>query len=333
MNEITVYDASSITDANNKLAKGNAEVLAGGTDLVTRLRGMILPKDPKVLVNLKTIPKLDEIKLVSTSGMLKIGSLATLNDIAESKEVKNHSPALAQAAESVGGPELRNMGTIGGNICQYVRCWYYRTEYNVYNCKRKGGAGCYAVSGDNRYHSIFGYPSGFYCYAVNPSDIAPVLITLGASIKTNKKTTPAKSFFSETTEKTTTIANDEFVIEIQLPEQKASSKNNSVKSYFTKFAIRKSIDFAIVSCATFVEKDSMNKVKSAVIWLNGVYMIPKQAAGAEKYIIGKQLNDANATTAGQVAFTSSQYKPLSKNAENKWIIQALIKKALVECGK
>lgn len=340
MNKFTLYNASTKKLAETKLSTENkpggkgAVVIAGGTDLITRLRGMISQNDPEFLVNIKAIPKMDDITLDGAKN-LRIGSCATLSDIAESVKVINHSPSLAKAAGSVGGPELRNMGTIGGNICQYVRCWYYRTEFNIYPCLRKGPGICYAKSGDNRYHSIFKCPKTFGCYAVNPSDTAPVLIALGAKIVTNKTKTPynAEKFFSETTEKTTILADDEFITEIQLPYLQPSVSTSSVKTAFRKFAIRKSIDFAIVNCAAVIEKDnSTNFVTKANIWVNGVYITPRQSTEAETSILQSGvLNTTNAEKAGQAAASSKNIKTLSHNEEKKWIMQAMIRRALVDC--
>lgn len=343
MNKISLYDASTKKLAKDKLLTENqpgeqgAVVIAGGTDLITRLRGMISPQDPFFLVNIKAIPKMDDIT-VDAADNLRIGSCATLSDIAESRIVKKHSPSLAKAAGSVGGPELRNMGTIGGNICQYVRCWYYRAEFNIFPCLRKDKCRgkCYAKSGDNRYHSVFDPPTNFGCHAVNPSDTAPVLIALGAKIVTNKTETPydAAEFFSETTEKTTILADDEFITEIQLPYIQTLKPwtTSVVKTSFRKFAIRKSIDFAIVNCAAVIEKDKQtNVVTKANIWLNGVYITPRRSKEAETSILNSELDTTNAEKAGEAAAKSSNVNPLSHNAYKKWIMKAMIKGALEDC--
>jgi len=147
-------NAKSVSEAVTALAGGKNKALAGGTDLLGTLKQNILPTYPNTVINLKTIAGLDYIK--EEGGMLKIGALTRLADIAANETVKTGYAALAQAAKAVATPNIRNMGTIGGNISQLNRCWYFRKQDNRFNCIRKDGEECFAVSGDNRYHSIFG---------------------------------------------------------------------------------------------------------------------------------------------------------------------------------
>ena len=140
-----------------KRYKGKIKLMAGGTDLLGILKDRVLPDYPEVIVNIKTIPGLDYIK--EDSEGLKIGALTKLADIAESHTVKKKYKLLAEAAKAVATPQIRNMGTIGGNLCQDVRCWYYRYPFHIGGrilCDLKGGKGCYALTEENQYHSIFG---------------------------------------------------------------------------------------------------------------------------------------------------------------------------------
>ena len=147
-------NATSLEDATAALGGGKASLIAGGTDLLGRLKDNILPDYPSLLVNIKSIPGLDYIR--EEDGALKIGAAARLSDIAEHPAVKEKYTALAQAAGSVGTPHLRDMGTIGGSIAQLPRCWYFRKLKNRFHCLRKNGEECFAILGDSRYHSIFG---------------------------------------------------------------------------------------------------------------------------------------------------------------------------------
>jgi len=149
-------NAASLDDAVSILRQygDKAWALAGGTDLVGTMRFEVLHDYPEVLINLKTIPGLDYIK--EENGTLKIGALTRLEDIAAHSIVRSRYAALAEAAHRTASPHVRAMGTIGGNLCQLIRCWYFRKEENRFDCIRKGGAMCHAVIGDNRYHSIFG---------------------------------------------------------------------------------------------------------------------------------------------------------------------------------
>ena len=315
MNKFTHTDANTVDAAVSALGP-NAAVLAGGTDLLPKLKGMISPNPPEVLVNIKNISGLDYIK--EEGGMLKIGALAKLTDIYESAIVQASYAALAEAAHNVGTPELRNMGTIAGNICQYVRCWYYRTEHNFFNCLRKNPSGlCQALLGDNRYHSIFGAMNG--CVAVNPSDVAPALIVLDASVVTSERTIAIEDFFTMDGEKTTVLGDNEVVTEIQVP-----TPASGTKSAFVKFALRKSFDFPIVNCAAAISSTA------AKICLNGVYNVPRRATEAEDAIAGQTINEANAEAAGEAAVADASALP-----NNKYMIQiakVMIKKAILACA-
>jgi NADPH-dependent glutamate synthase beta subunit-like oxidoreductase/CO/xanthine dehydrogenase FAD-binding subunit len=149
-------NATSIKEAVSILRRHGqkAWVMAGGTDVIGTLRFDVLRDHPEAIVNLKTIPGLDYIR--EEDGLLKIGALTRLEDIATSPVARSRYTALSQAAGRTASPHVREMGTIGGNICQLIRCWYFRSEDNRFDCIRKGGKACHAAVGDNRYHSIFG---------------------------------------------------------------------------------------------------------------------------------------------------------------------------------
>ncbi len=146
--------ASSLTEATAILSKGKASAIAGGTDLLGVLKDKIHAESPELVVDLKTIPNLSYVKTGKNG--LRIGALTTLTDISKNETIRKNYALLAEAARSVASPEIRNMGTLGGNICQEPRCWYYRTPEDMFHCLRKGGSKCAALLGENRYHSIFG---------------------------------------------------------------------------------------------------------------------------------------------------------------------------------
>lgn len=147
-------NALSVEEASAALKSGDTEAMAGGGDLIGALKDDIYKTYPNTVVNLKTIPDMDYIKL--EGDMLKIGALARLSDVENSGLVKKHASIVSAAAGAAATPTLREMTTIGGNICQMPRCWYYRKLLNRFDCRRKGGERCFALSGDNRYHSVFG---------------------------------------------------------------------------------------------------------------------------------------------------------------------------------
>ena len=305
-------NATSLAEVKTALGGGKTIITAGGTDLLGTLKDNILPAYPSTVINLKTIPGLDFIK--EEGGMLKIGAVTRLADIADNPTVKQRYTALAQAASRVATPHVREMGTIGGNIAQLHRCWYFRKPENRFNCVRKGGNQCFAMTGDNRYHSIFGAVNR--CIAVNPGDIAPALIALNARVVTDRRTIEAENFFDVRKPGNTVLAMDEIIREIQIPAPPAGAK-----SAFLKFAIRKSIDFPIVNCAVMVGGDSPR------ICLNAVAPKPYRATKAEAAIAGKTINEKNAEAAGEAAVADA--RPLEAARFKVQIAKTLVKRALL----
>ncbi len=310
-------NATTIDEASSILRAGKAAVISGGTDLLGTMRFEILPNYPEVLVNLKTIPGLDYIK--EEGGVLRIGALARLEDIAKNDMIRKRYTALAEGAHRTATPHIREMGTIAGNICQFTRCWYFRNPDNRFFCIRKGGKQCFAMAGDNRYHSIFGAVK--YCLAVNPSDTAPALVALNAKVKTNKRVIEAEQFWDMTVPGSTVLASDEIVTEIQIPAPAAGAK-----SAFIKFAIRKSIDFPIVNCAAMIGGGN------ARICMNAVYNKPYRATQAEEVIKGKSINEANADAAGAAAVSSAKALPGDRNKWKIPIAKAMVKRAILACA-
>lgn len=320
------FNAKTIEDCISKLAgyKGKAVVIAGGTDLLDVLKNRILPEYPTAIINIKTIPNLDGIK-EDTEG-LRIGAITRLTDVAESPIVKGRYDVLAQAARAVASPNIRNMATIGGNLCQDNRCWYYRYPYQLggrITCIAKGGSICYAAIGDNRYHSIFGANKSFNlgCIAINSSDIAVAIIALGAKIKTTKRSMMAESLFTGKPTKPTILDPDEIITEIQIPPLEPTSKQ-----IFLKFRLRKSIDFSIVSIASVFNTHS-GKVHNARIVLGAVAPIPLRARQAEDYLNGKEPDEEVAKRVANIALEGA--KPLSNNEYKVAITRALVKKAIL----
>jgi CO/xanthine dehydrogenase FAD-binding subunit len=209
------------------------------------------------------------------------------------------------------------MGTIGGNLCQHVRCWYYRSPNNRFNCVRKGGTTCFAASGDNRYHTIFGAPLG--CNAVYPSDTATALMALNASIVTNKRTIGIENFFDPLAG--TVLGSGELVTEVDVPTPPAGSTQT-----FTKFRLRKAIDFPILNVSTMVTT-SGSTVSAARIAFGGVYPTPLRSTAAESAIVGQPLN---ATTAAAAAAAAVQLAtPLQYNVYKVPVLKTLLTRALM----
>jgi xanthine dehydrogenase YagS FAD-binding subunit len=305
-------NAKTLAEAKTALAGGKSTLIAGGTDLIGMLKDNILPTYPEMLINIKTIPGLDFIK--EERGMLKIGAATRLADIAAHPAINQKYTALAQAALRVATPHVRDMGTIGGNLAQLHRCWYFRKPEDRFHCIRKGGTTCFAMMGDNRYHSIFGNVNR--CIAVHISDTAPALIALDAKIVTTARTIDAEKFFDVKVASNTVLAPGEIITEIQVPAPPAGAK-----SAFLKFAIRKSIDFPIVNCAVRVGGGSPR------IALNAVAPKPYRALKAEAVIAGKPINETTAEAAGAAAVEDA--RPLTATKYKVQIAKVLVKRALL----
>jgi xanthine dehydrogenase YagS FAD-binding subunit len=323
MYKITHVNAKTLDEAVAALTTG-AKVNAGGTDLYQAMKSMCLGgKAPTKLVNLKKVPGLSYIK--EEGGMLKIGALTTLAEIAESSVVQGKWPALAAAAKSVGTPQLRNMGTIAGNIAQELRCWYYRAEHNEFNCLRKGGQLCYMIAGNSLRHSAL-FPAGG-CVTSSCSDTAIPLTALGATVVTTKKSIAMKDFY---TALGNVLEANEIIKEIQVPTPAAGSKQA-----FIRWAERKALDFAEASCCA-VWSVSGGNVASPVIVLGAVSPVPVRATSTEALVSGKAMNATLATQAGDEAVKAAQILTgntgYSNNMGNRWKVQiakTMVKRALM----
>ncbi len=302
--------ASSADEAANEAKGGTAWVMAGGTDLLGTLKDEIFPEYPETVIDLKTIDGLDGI--AEEGDALRIGALAKLADVAESDLVKTHATALAQAAGRVASPTIRHMGTLGGNVCQMHRCWYFRVPDDRFHCRRKGGATCPARIGDNRYHSIFGDDNG--CFASSSHDTAPALVALGATVVTTKREVPAEEFFGAHGHRSNVLEDGEVVKEFRVPK--------AAKSAFQKFALRKSIDFPVVNCAAAQTSDGATRVV-----LGGVHPAPWRSKEAEEAVAGGVSADT-AAKAGEAAVSPA--KPLGKNAYKVDIARTLVKRTLMD---
>ena len=316
------FNAGSVDEALAQLKNydGKVDLIAGGTDLLGVLKGEILPDYPEALINIKTIPDLDDIK--EDEEGLKLGALAKLNEIASSAEVRENYGLLAEAAESVGSPEIRRMGTLGGNLCQDNRCWYYRYPHQMGGrilCYRKGKGPCLAIKGDNRYHAILG---GKKCFAVCPSDTAIALTALDARIKIaapdGERIIPITDFYDTLGH---ILKPDEIVTEVLVPRP----ADHSTQA-FLKFRQRDAVDFAVVSVASFISM-SEGVCRDARIVLGAVAPIPYRARAAEDAIKGKALDVAAAEAAAEAALKDA--KPLSRNAYKIEITKTLVKRAVL----
>jgi xanthine dehydrogenase YagS FAD-binding subunit len=297
--------------------------IAGGQDLLTTMKDYT--SRPTRLVNLKNIPGMNRIT-VNARG-LTIGALVTLTELEEHAGVKKSFPGLAEAAHSIATPQIRNLGTVGGNLCQRPRCWYFRLEEVI--CLKKGGSECYAATGENKYNAIFG---GGPSYIVHPSDLAPMLLALGATVSVTgaagKRVIPLDKFFTLPSEgnirRENVLKNDDIITEIHVPASPLAAK-----STYLKFKERDSLDFALASAAVALRL-SGKTVRDARIVLGGVAPVPWRVPAAEKFLVGKAVNPTVLAEAGKIALADA--KPLEKNAYKVPLTQTLVRRALAKAA-
>jgi xanthine dehydrogenase YagS FAD-binding subunit len=310
--------AGSIAEAINALSTKGAVLHAGGTDLLGCLRDEIIQPDKVV-----SISGLKELKGISAraDGGLKIGALAVLADVAANPAVVEKFPVLAQAAASVGTPQIRQQGTIGGNLCQRPRCWYFRSDLQ---CFKKGGGTCYGMNGENQYHAIVG---GGPCFAVHPSDVAVALVALRAQITINgasgTKVVRAENFFvgpEKSIGKENVLMAGDVVTGIQVPPL-----SGRVKCSYRKVRTRGSWDFAQASVAAVLLFDN-DIVQSARIVLGGVAPVPWKTGAAEKLLAGKKLDSALAADAAAAAVSGAN--PLKDNAYKVDMVKGAVEESL-----
>lgn len=300
-----------------EMHEDKAKIIAGGVDLISLMKEWI--EEPEIMVNVKGIK---ELKLVrEDENFLRIGPLVTLSEISQNEMIKKNYGILAESCVKAASPQIRNQGTIGGNLCQRPRCWYFRGNFN---CLRKGGTICYAVQGDNRYHAIFS-PGG--CYYVHPSDPAVALIALDVKVKiVNKKEEKIidiEKFFVNTdkdVKKETILDRNDILSEILIPKKKSK-----LEGRFFKVSDRAVWSSAIVSLAGIfeIQRGVCNFSRIAI---GGVAPVPLRALRVEESIKDKKLNEKIIKIASDVAVQGAS--PMEMNEYKLGLVKNLIDKTL-----
>ncbi|MBI1729572.1 xanthine dehydrogenase family protein subunit M [Candidatus Acetothermia bacterium] len=323
MKNFEYVSAPNLASAITQLQGSNSKALAGGTDLLTEMKERI--KTPDRLVNLKSIHEMQGVR--DDKDKLWIGALTTLSEIESHRFIAERYPILAQAAYLTASHQLRNAGTLGGNLCQSVRCWYYR--HPDLTCWLKGGETCYAQEGINRHHAILGNAP---CIAVQPSDLAPALIALDAVVRLKGDEVDGDlsldEFFvlpDEGLRQRTVLGKSDLVVGVSIPKPAASSRGIYLKSME-----REDWSFALVSVAVQLNFAG-SKVGTARIVLGGVAGKPWRAKSAEAVIQGKVLNDSLAEEAGAAAVAGAS--PFEHNGYKVVLAKNLVKRALLELNK
>ncbi|MBT7130123.1 MAG: xanthine dehydrogenase family protein subunit M [Planctomycetes bacterium] len=320
MKQFKVALPGSIEQASSLQQSSDAPFIAGGTDLLARIKEYITT--PEMVVDLKRIGGLGEI--TSTDHGVRIGALVTMNDVATNLQVREGFPALAETIGNAATPQIRNMATIGGNICQKPRCWYLRHE--GYTCAKNGGSGCWAREGENEFHAIFGNQ---VCAMTQPSNVAPVLVAYGASIEIQsnaesleKREVPADQFFLTPEQDPTrevALKPGEIVTAVLLP-----AKNRTEKWSYTEAREKQSFDWAQASVTVLYQRGGRRGDHRVV--LGAVSPAPLRRADLEQIIAAGDL-DADCIQALQKKIGEGA-NPLSQNGYKVPMLRGLMAKAI-----
>jgi xanthine dehydrogenase YagS FAD-binding subunit len=298
--------------------RGKTMPIAGGMDLLGLMKDYVA--QPDVLVNVKHLPA---TITVPAQGLTVIGAAAKLVDVAEHAALAKAYPAMAAAAESVGTPQIRNAGTVGGNLMQRPRCWYFRNE--EFNCLKKGGSRCFAVDGENQFHAIFGDGP---CHIVHPSTLALPLIAYGGRVKVVGPqgereieadkffVTPDRNMFGETV-----LESNELVTGIVLPVA------NTTKSALYEVKFKQAHDWPIAMAAVALRMAG-GVCESARVVLGAVAPIPWRSAAAEAKLKGKKIDQAVAWEAAEAALADA--KPMSGNAYKVQVAKTALRRAIMK---
>ena len=317
--EFSYVKPATLAEAVRLLAAPGARAHAGGTDLLGCLRDGVFGAD--TLVSLARLGELRGVRSALDGGLV-VGAMTTLAEVAANADVVARFPTLARAAAAAASPQLRNQGTIGGNICQRPRCWYYRGEFH---CARKGGEKCYAFEGENQFHCIFG---GEVCFYVHPSDTAPALVALDAVVRiagpAGARSVPAAEFFvppGKDYTRETVLQAGELVTEVVLPAQPGT-----VRGTYHKVRARGAWDFALAGAAVALRLAD-GRVEHARIALSGVAPVPWRVPAAEQALAGKRLGASAASKAAVAAAAGAQ--PLAGNGYKVELVRGAVEEAVL----
>ncbi len=301
---------------------GSSEILAGGTDLLALMKDDVL--SPKRLINIKDIKDLRGVS--SNAQGLRIGALTTLGDLADDEAVKKNYPALSEAVLEAASPQIRNMATLGGNLCQRPRCWYFRNGLGLLPKDESGKE--LLADGENRYHAILGNegPAKF----VSPSTIAPILVAYGAKIRLEgpkgKRELPLEKFYlipKSDTEREHDLRPNEIVTEVLLPSA------SDLKAAHYEIRQKEAFDWPLALAGIALKMRGPN-VESARIVLGYVAPVPWPSPEAERFLAGKPINKDTAQKAAEAALANA--KPLSQNAYKVKLARVAITRAIMKAA-
>lgn len=325
MRPFEYVSANSRNQVGELLGKswGDAEILAGGTDLIALMKDEVV--NPKRLVNIKGIGDLEKISFDDQGA--HIGALVTLNELGHSLDFRQKYPAIAEAARDAASPQIRNMATIGGNICQRPRCWYFRNGMGLLPMDKKTGKSL-VLEGDNRYHAILGNDGP--AYFVSPSTVVPALIAHGAKVRIlgggKLREVALEKFYvipKSENEREHDLRPGELIVEVVVP------KTSGVHAANYEVRQKAAFDWPLATCSVALQMDG-NTVKKAKVVLGSVAPIPWVSPEAAQAITGKELTPENAMAAANAALANA--KSLGQNKYKITVAKAAVKRALLAAG-
>ena len=322
MKPFALVRPATLAEASREAAKPGSELKAGGVDLLDRLKEGF--DSPERVVTIAHLSGLDGIRIQAGSPA-KIGALATLARIASHPEVRRLYPALADAADGAATPQIRNMATLGGNLCQRPRCWYYRLA--EFDCRKKGGPTCFAQDGENRFHAIF--DSDLFCCCLHPSATAVALLAYGAWVETvspkGRRTIALDNFFVRPTEdavKENVLAAGEIIETVAIPAPPPGAR-----SVYKKLKEKESFDWPLVeACANLTVAGGV--VRDSRVVLGSVAPTPRRATEAEEILRGAKASPEIAAKAAEAAVAGA--RPLKQNAFRVRLARVTLERALRE---
>ncbi len=318
MNPFAYAAPVELDEAVRLLATPGAAALAGGTDLLGLMKDGVV--SPRLVVDLRHVPGLAAIERTG-DGAIRVGALVTVGQIEQDPRIQRELPILAQAAAAAASPQLRNVGTLGGNLSQRPRCWYFRGDFH---CQRKGGEVCFAEEGENENLAIFGHGP---CHIVHPSDLAPALIALGASAAVvgprGARQIPLADFFvgvDRSLVQETVLQQGEVMTQVEIPPQPSRPRG-----IYLKAMGREAWTFALASVAAQLTM-SDTKVRTASIVLGGVAPTPWRAVAAERVLAGAPLDPSAIAAAADAAIVGAE--PMTNNGYKIELVRRLTARAL-----
>jgi xanthine dehydrogenase YagS FAD-binding subunit len=315
---------TSKTQASALLGKswGETEILAGGSDLLSLMKDEITT--PRRLVNIKAISELRGVSFSPTAG-LRIGALMTLTELSSNADVKGHYPSLALALSEAASPQIRNVATLGGNLCQRPRCWYFRTGHGLLGQTEDGKS--LVLQGDNRHHAILGNSGP--AYFVSPSTIAPVLIAYQAKVRIQgakgTREIPLEKFFvipKSNSEREHDLQPNEIVTEVVVPPSRSHAAHYEVRQ-------KDAFDWPYATAAVTLSMNR-NTVQSARVVLGHVAPVPWLSPEAAQALVGKSISAETADAAAKAAVASA--KSLGRNKEKILLARVAVKRAILKAG-